>query len=46
LKLKLLGKAVRYGLGKRLKNRERDFGPPPRKAAAPVFADPGASASV
>jgi len=46
LKLKLLGKAVRYGLGKRLKNRERDFGPPPRKVAAPVFADPGASASV
>ncbi len=46
LKLKLLGKAVRYGLGKRLKNREQQFGPPPRKVAAPVFADPGASASV
>ena len=45
LKLKLLGKAVRYGLGKRLKNREQQFGPPPRQVAAPVFADPGASAS-
>jgi len=46
LKLKLLGKAVRYGLGKRLKNREQQFGPPPRKVTAPAFADPGASASV
>jgi hypothetical protein len=46
LKLKLLGKAVRYGLQKRLKNREQQFGPPPRPVAAPVFADPGASASV
>ncbi len=46
LKLKLLGKAVRYGLEKRLRNREEQFGPPPRPASAPVFADPGASASV
>lgn len=28
LKLKVLSKAVRYGLGKRLMRRERDFGPP------------------
>ena len=46
LKLKLLGKAVRWGLEKRLKNREHQFGPPPRKAVPAVFADPGASASV
>ena len=44
-KLKVLGKAVRYGLERRLKNREHKFGPPPRKVVAPVFADPGASAS-
>ena len=46
LKLKVLGKAVRYGLGKRLKNRERQFGPPPRPRPVPALVDPGASASV
>ncbi|MBX7186247.1 MAG: radical SAM protein [Vicinamibacteria bacterium] len=45
MKLKVLGKAVRWGLEKRLQNRERLFGPPPRSIAAPVFAEPGASAS-
>jgi uncharacterized radical SAM superfamily protein len=44
LKLKLLSKAVRYGLEKRLRNREHEFGP-----AAPLLAarnaDPGISAS-
>jgi hypothetical protein len=46
LKLKVLGKAVRYGLERRLRNRERQFGPPPRPATAPALVYPDAAAGV
>lgn len=34
LKLALIGSAVRFGLGRRLRAREKKFGPPPRLEAA------------
>ena len=47
LKLKMLGKVVRYGLEKRLRRREEQFGPPMKQPMpkAPV-PDVGVSASV
>lgn len=44
-KLKLLSKAVRFGLGRRLRHKERQFGPPFAPSTAPRVPDPGVSAS-
>ena len=45
LKLKLMGKAVRYGLERRLRHKEEQFGPP-RLPIAARTAGPSVSASV
>jgi hypothetical protein len=45
MKLKLLSKVVRFGLEKRLRHREEQFGPPPSQARTPPPAsNPGVSA--
>jgi Radical SAM superfamily len=45
LKLKLLGKAVRFGLERRLRSREAQYGPPLRASAAAVGASQPSSAA-
>jgi hypothetical protein len=45
MKLKLLGKVVRYGLEKRLRHREAEFGPPPPPRAIQPPPASGISAS-